>query len=499
VLPPAAALAALLSLLIPRGPPPPQRSDAGRWQRLLREDAGPPARGGRWNPLRSLGARLRRRVPLRRRRRWARGGLLLVLVAAVSGPVAAFVLQTRAAASTPERAVLAYWDHLDFRRFDDAYALLAPGDGLDYERWLLERSLVGGLRSSYAKLDAIEPELLAYRRSDGGTASIDAAEGPALARVGDEARVAVDLTWFTPLTVIEERVEHTLVRTDDGWRLRAEVRPIPRARDQVAAEASVDWYRSPRRPSDPDGAVSAARLDRPEIETTALRLVRYVATKTPLEIEAEAVFTGRPESEIAPREARWALVGEVRNAGPYPADVTVTGLLRDAEGRELARANPGALLASKLLSGERSPFRIDFEAVDFGLPDGATPPVAVGEVFARGVVTGRATARDLIAWSRIDGDRVELRLDNVGSVEATVPQALVTLYDADGPAWLAEAVALEAVPARGRGSLEVALTKPEGYEVVWERAAASLPAAEIDHPDWTGYRVTVRAFERERR
>ena len=57
---------------------------------------------------------------------------------------------------SPENAIIAYYDALDFKEFEIAYSLIDPTSNISISQYMLETSLSGGLLNSYAKLDAIE-------------------------------------------------------------------------------------------------------------------------------------------------------------------------------------------------------------------------------------------------------------------------------------------------------------------------------------------------------
>jgi hypothetical protein len=63
-------------------------------------------------------------------------------------------------------------------------------------------------------------------------------------------------------------------------------------------------------------------------------------------------------------------VGEVVNVDVDPADVTVNAQLRGTDGALLAGYDAAQVIVHKLLPGERTPFRIDFESVAGTVPLG---------------------------------------------------------------------------------------------------------------------------------
>jgi hypothetical protein len=100
---------------------------------------------------------------------------------------------------SPENAVLAYYDHLDFKRFEQAHALINPEKEIGLEQYMLEVSVTDGLLSSYAKLDAIKTETISENDS--------------------LAQLKVFTEWITPLEKINKTDTKTLKQVDGKWYL----------------------------------------------------------------------------------------------------------------------------------------------------------------------------------------------------------------------------------------------------------------------------------------
>ena len=60
---------------------------------------------------------------------------------------------------SPENAIIAYYDALDFKEFEKAHSLIDPSSNIPLAQYMLEISVTDGLLSSYAKIDAIETEI----------------------------------------------------------------------------------------------------------------------------------------------------------------------------------------------------------------------------------------------------------------------------------------------------------------------------------------------------
>ncbi len=346
-------------------------------------------------------------------------------------------------AQTPEYSVKQYWNDVSFRRYDAAFKRTQPRGGLTLERYLLDLSVRGGLRSGYAKLDTIQSTVIAQ----------------------DERRALIrsELSWITSLHRLQEEVTQELEHTKDGWRIVAEPLLKPRSRDRFSEQVEVSYYRAPRRLT--TGITdSNDLLDRPQLALIGSRLVtREIQVEQP-----RPTASTLPPKTVSQRV--YSVVGELQNIDARPADITVTAVLRDAGGLEVRRNNAATAIIHKLLPGERTPFRIDF--VGPNAPD-HLEDVSNFEVFARAVVTQRNLERSLGSWTRQESGGLRASVFNVGTHEVTIPRALVSLYDSKGIAWVEERDLIEALPPRDVVSTTLPDQLPSGYSVRQDRMRGS--------------------------
>ncbi|WP_295820958.1 hypothetical protein [uncultured Deinococcus sp.] len=442
LLPPGAAIAALLSLGVRVGPVPPLRRTRRFWVRWLREDSAdaPPGRGAWWGrlaqfrPLARWRSRLRRRGRLGLHERW-RAALLLGAVGLAGLGSAAWLLRPQ---PTVPGAILAYWDAIDFKRFGEAYTFILPQGGLTEERWRLDLSVVGGLRSGYAKLDRLEVMDVTYTGDP--------------AREGSSASARVQLTWFTALGERREVIRQELRRTPAGWRLLA--------RPQLTV-----------RP--PERVVPLPALER---------------TLPPVAVPIRVLSSRVVAAGSAPGARDLvAVVGEVVNDGPLPAAITITATLADAAGTELARNDAAERALHHLLPGERSPFLVRFDGAGLRV----TPAeVAAFHVRAQGTASTRSTDRSLNLWR----SGAAVRVENTGATEATITNVITALRDDRGVAWVTQSFLLEAVPPMQARTAPLHLELPPGYREL--RPSTGSPAVPLRS---TPLEVTVLAdaFRRE--
>ncbi len=343
--------------------------------------------------------------------------------------IAAMAVATIGEEPTPEETVEAYYDHLDFRRWTDAYDLLDPDTRPSYELWRLQFSVTGGLLSSYAKLDAIETTNVSLEAS--------------------RSRVSANLRYITALDWYPVERPHDLVKRGKSWFLLAELPDLTTPPDQLVRRSEVDFAIQGRRRVTSLNTELTDVQDRPEIDVDAVRLMD---------------MAGLP-----------VVVGEVANRDVDPADVTITAVLRNAEGAVLARYNATDHLIRTLNPRESTPFRIDFQRVAAGAnldfdpldvqPVELTDEIASVEVYGKAVVTTQGLYRGLgvnsLALEQLDEDfRLSGSLRNDGVTEAIVPILIISYLDGEGEVlWVERRFVEESV--RPQRSIEFSFEIPE--------------------------------------
>jgi hypothetical protein len=390
--------------------------------RLLMASVLPPSprgRAPRWQLYMHLALRrFRHRVrPASTTARQVRTGLFLAIILLV---LVVIGLRIRAYFRDPLYQVNSYYDDLDFRRFQSAYQRMNPATRPDYDQYLLNLSVQGGLVASYAKLDSLYTTVLAAD--------------------DEQMRVQVDTRYITALSYYTDT--QTLVLTnhpDEGWRIEPAPLDVRMPPDQFLRRPAVEWLSLGRRRATTSVTDFTDVLDRPELAILSAQLVTH---------------------DRGAQGPAFSLVGEVMNVDVDPADVTVAGYIYDQDNRLLTWYNAGAGMMHKLFPQEITPFRVDFEGVaglaleDTRAPIGFTPnatwafelPAGVQlgryDVFAKAVVTQRDLDRDvgvqdLQVIKGEGGYELHGTLINTGIKEAVIPHLLVTFYDHNGTvAWV---------------------------------------------------------------
>ncbi len=393
-------------------------------------------RDSRWQFWSGWWKRLPRPRPPSRRLRWL-NAILVVMVLASTGLSGVRVIARPVL--SPSETVEAYFDDLDFRRFDAAYDRLNPDSRPSLDAFLLQLSVKGGLLASYAKLDSV-------------VTTVEVEES-------DYAVIRAETLWVTSLAEYPSVQHIELVSLHGRWYLNqsdpTEISPP----DQFVREPTVS-YRSQERRTETTGPTDFADImDRPVLQILSARLVV--------------------------NDGLYSVVGEVMNIDVDPADLTVTAIVYDVNGTILTAYNAQTAAIHKLLPKEVSPFRVDFEGVAgstgttistgiefkanqrFPVERSIWEQAASIQVYAKAVVTGRDLYRDVavqdLAVTTDASGKLLLTgdLHNTGTVEAVIPHILITYYDAAGSVvWVQEIFLPESIRSQRLLALVVPIQDP---------------------------------------
>jgi len=230
--------------------------------------------------------------------------------------LAILTISTRNTPAEPEIIVERFYQHLDFRETKDAFALLAPNPNIDYSQFLRIQKLTGGLVPSFGKLTSISAHDI--ERTNKETAHIKS-----------------ELIYLTSIGTKQVSSNLTLVQNETGrWRIQYTPPPKAFAQNLTTLENSPKFR----------------DLTKQRLLTPKSPIQRLAHPKVDL-INAEYIE----------RDGRMYIAGRIQNNSALP---TCTKILAQAEsdGSEIKlEQHSGRLGAHRLLPGETSPFRIDFE------------------------------------------------------------------------------------------------------------------------------------------
>ena len=300
---------------------------------------------------------------------------------------------------SPKNAVIAYYDALDFKAFEDAYHLIDPNSNLSKAQYLLEIAVTDGLLSSYAKLETIKTIITNENDST--------------------ATAKVMTNWITPLEKISKTAYKSLSKRNGKWYLHPDDLDPDLPPDQLYTENTTKYYNHGRRRITSEQTHHEDILKQPVLEVLSSKLVKY--------------------------DNHYAIVGEIQNIDHVPADVVLQGTLYNHANKELASYNAKYHVKHKLMPKEVSSFRINFEGIAWSKtkdsipktfnPDEFTPLAFEEQPTTYNLqVAGNVSGTDLyksVALSDIQISKQHLngRLFNSGTKEVTVPQLLVTYYN----------------------------------------------------------------------
>jgi len=239
-----------------------------------------------------------------------------IIVALAILLLASLVVLVRQKPASPEDTVKQFYQHLDFRESGKAYALLKPSADIDYGQFLRIQKLTGGLVPSYGKLTSVTSQGVEF--------------------MDDESiRVHAKLTYLTSVGIRTVITEQTLNKSTDGtWLI--EYSPPPKAFRQTLTTAdNAPKFRDLTgqrllKPTDP-----VQRLARPKIQLVA--------------------------AEFVERDGRMYVAGRLRNISQFPACAKVMAKTKSRNSPIVLEQHSGRVGAHRLLPGEDSAFRVDFE------------------------------------------------------------------------------------------------------------------------------------------
>lgn len=377
--------------------------------------------------------RIRRRLgrPISTRRKLLRTAIWLI---ALGYPAFQFATSA-AAAPTAIETVEQYYEDLDFRRWDDAYDALDPVTKPDPELWRLQISVRGGLLASYAKLDSMDLAVI---------------------EVVNDERVVVkaDLNYLTAVNWYPIERIHTMLKRDGQWYIEPDPTEVTIPPDQLVRRTDVDYAIQGRRRVTSGNTELTDVQDRPELLLRSVDLV---------DVDGQPV-----------------IVGEVMNLDVDPGDITITGVLRNANDEIIGRYNATEEILHAIRPRETTPFLIRFEEVAAGTnldfdPTDFTPlqlddEVVSVEVYAKAVVTTGGLYRGLgvheaTVTATADGSyRLEGELRNDGVSEAVIPRILISFLDDSGRVlWVQNEYLEYSVRSQRRGGFSVELEDITGH------------------------------------
>ena len=322
----------------------------------------------------------------------------LVLALIITFGVYLFYIKNEAHHS-PENAILAYYDALDFKEFEKAHSLINPKSELTIAQYMLENSVTDGLLGSYAKLDAITTETINQTDS--------------------LARLKVVTEWITPLEKIKKTEYKNLIKTKSKWYIQPEDIDLDLPPDQLYSSNTTNYFNQGRKRITTEQTHHEDVLKQPVLEILTAKLVKF--------------------------KNHYAIVGEIQNIDNVPSDVVLKGTLYNDTNKALATYNAKYHIKHKLMPKEVTSFRINFEGIAWAKTKDSIPKTFNPDEFTpielddqptkfNLQAAGNVSSSDLFKSttaniSDIKDNYISGTLFNSGTEEVTIPQLLVSYYD----------------------------------------------------------------------
>ncbi|NNK82166.1 MAG: hypothetical protein HKO92_03480 [Flavobacteriaceae bacterium] len=338
---------------------------------------------------------------------------------------------------SPENAIIAYYDALDFKEFEKAHSLIDPSNNIPIAQYMLEISVTDGLLSSYAKMDAIETEITKLNDST--------------------VSAKVTSQWITPLEKIEKIDYKSLKSLNGKWYLQADDLNNDLPPDQLYSDNTTQYFNQGRRRITTEQTHHEDVLKQPVLEVVSAKLVKY--------------------------DGSYAIIGEVQNIDNVPADVILKGTLYNDDNKQLATYNAKYHMKHKLMPKESTTFRINFEGIAWSrtqdsIPDTFNPdeftPIEFEEqptkfnLQVAGNVSGSDLYKNVVLSDiNIIDETISGNLFNSGIQEITIPQLLITYYDDNkNMVWLDHLFVKEGVRQQRKQDFEYRILKNGKVKII---------------------------------
>ena len=300
---------------------------------------------------------------------------------------------------SPKNVITAYYDALDLKELEKSYHYIDPNSNISISQYMLEIAVTDGLLNSYAKLDALEVEILK------STDSL--------------VTLKVATKWITPLEKINKSAYRTVVKRHGKWYIMPNQLDSDLPPDQLYSNNITSYFNQGRKKISTEQTYHEDILKQPVLEIISAKLVKF--------------------------NTHYAIIGEIQNIDNIPADIVLKGTLYNNESKELAIYNAKYHVKHKLMPKEVSSFRINFEGIAWSKTKDAIPktfnpdeftPVEFEEqptkfnLQVAGNVSNSDLYKDLVLSDlHINSKNIKGTLFNSGLQEITVPQLLITYYD----------------------------------------------------------------------
>ncbi len=336
----------------------------------------------------------------------------------------------------PENVVVSYFNHLDFKEFDKAHCRIDPDANQTFDEFMLPFLVTDGLLKSYGKLNNIQ------------TTVIDKSDTKALIEAKTE--------WISPLQKYHKKDTLEVILRKGKWYLIPEKFHYALPKDLWYTQNKSQFYNTGKRRVSLKKTPHKDVINSPEIQYIQANLVEY--------------------------NGEYSIVGEIVNMDNYPTFVNITAELYDANNNSIAKYDAQDLMQHRLMPKEKTPFKIDFQAIAWLnksiIKDQTFDPEYIEEfkfqskpekvvLHCVSVYTPVEIYNDLHLQSMPHSSEPELiPVFNSGLKEVTISHALTSLYDAQGRLfWVLGDYSEESVKPQRKGQILFKSSAPKHLNV----------------------------------
>jgi hypothetical protein len=300
---------------------------------------------------------------------------------------------------SPKNVVKAYYDAIDFKEFEKAHSFLDPIANKSLSQFMLETAVQDGILNSYAKMDAIDIQILSQTENS--------------------AKIIAKTKWVTPLEIIDKDYRHDLVKEKGKWFIVPNKIDLDIPPDQFVSNNGTEYFKHGRRAVSTQQTYHDDVLKQPVLEILSAKLIV--------------------------RNKQYSIIGEVQNVDNVPADVVLKATLYDKNDKRLATFNAKYEIKHKLMPKEITSFRVNFEDIAWLKNTDVKPKTFNPNEFTALDLKGKPATFDIQAAGNvaitdlytqvalsdlaIANNHIKGTLFNYGIQESTIPQVLVSYYN----------------------------------------------------------------------
>jgi hypothetical protein len=300
---------------------------------------------------------------------------------------------------SPKNVVKAYYDAIDFKEFEKAHSFLDPKGNKSVSQFMLETAVQDGILNSYAKMDAIDIEILSQN--------------------DHMAKIIAKTKWVTPLEIIAKNYTHDVIKEKGKWFIVPNKIDLDIPPDQFVSNNVTEYFKHGRRAVSTQQTYHDDVLKQPVLEILSAKLIQH--------------------------NNQYSIIGEVQNVDNVPADVVLKATLYDKKDKKLASFNSKYEIKHKLMPKEITSFKVNFEDIawlkntdvkpktfnpnEFTALDMKENPATFDIQCAGNVAITDLYTQVALSDFVIENNHIKGTLFNFGIQESTIPEILVSYYN----------------------------------------------------------------------